>query len=258
MSWLDDLKSVGSTIYNSVSSSSIASSVVKTAAMGLVLYQVNKSVNKKNQTPSPGVQADRYVREQLSPDSSHSVPVVYGTSFIKGIITDAVMTDDNMTMWYCITICEKTGTLLSSGAASTFTFDEVYLNGNKITFQSDGVTVQSTTDSDGIVDNQMNGFVKIYCFNDGSNSPVTPTGYTNGNLLYARDLMPNWTANHMMNDLIFALVRVDYNKERNVTGLGEIEFKITNSMTMPGDVLNDYMLNTRYGAGIPASEIYSS
>jgi hypothetical protein len=28
-------------------------------------------------------------------------------------------------------------------------------------------------------------------------------------------------------------------------------------MTLPGDCLNDYMRNTRYGAGIPDAEIYS-
>jgi hypothetical protein len=28
-----------------------------------------------------------------------------------------------------------------------------------------------------------------------------------------------------------------------------------NTMTLPGDVLYDYMTNTRYGAGIPEAEI---
>ena len=76
-------------------------------------------------------------------------------------------------------------------------------------------------------------------------------------MLFARDLMPTWTANHAMTDLVFALVRVEYNKERNVTSLGDIEFKLTNTMTLPGDCVNDYMRNTRYGAGIPDAEIYS-
>jgi hypothetical protein len=60
-----------------------------------------------------------------------------------------------------------------------------------------------------------------------------------------------------MDNLVFAVVSVEYNKERNVTSLGELEFKITNSMTLPGDVLNDYMKNTRYGAGLTDAEIYS-
>jgi len=259
MSWLDDLSAIGSSIFRSEASKNIAINVAKSAALGIVLNQVSKSVNKSNSKPdvANSTQPDRYVREQLSPDTNHSIPVVYGTAFTKGIITDAVLSDDNKTMWYCITICEKTGTLLSTGAASTFTFNKIYLNSGEVTFQSDGITVQSITDADGNVDNKMNGFIKIYCFNGGSDSPVVPQGYTNGSLGYAYSVMPNWTNSHAMTNLVFALVRVEYNKERNVTSLGEIEFKITNSMTLPGDCVNDYMRNTRYGAGIPDAEIYS-
>ena len=259
MSWLDDLSSLGSSIFKSPAASNIALSVAKTAALGLILTQVNKSVNKGNSKPETAktAQPDRYVREQLSPDTNHSIPVIYGTAFIKGIITDAVLSGDNKTMTYCITICEKTGTLLSTGAASSFTFNSVFLNSGLVTFQGDGITVQSITDADGNVNNKMNGLIKIYCFNNGSDSPVVPQGYTNGSMLFARDLMPNWTVNHAMTNLVFAIVRVEYNKERDVTSLGEIEFKLTNTMTLPGDCVNDYMRNTRYGAGIPDGEIYS-
>jgi len=259
MSWLDDLSSIGSSIFKSPAASNIALNVAKTAALGLILNQVSKSINKDNSKPETAktAQPDRYVREQLSPDTNHSIPVVYGTAFTKGIITDAVLTGDNKTMWYCITICEKTGALLSTGAASAFTFNSVYLNSGLVKFQSDGITVESITDADGIVDNQMNGLIKIYCFNNGSSGPVVPQGYTNGNLGYAYGIMPNWTVNHTMSDLVFALVSVEYNKERNVTSLGDIEFKLTNTNTLPGDSVKDYMRNTRYGAGIPDGEIYS-
>lgn len=259
MSFLDDIVSVGSKIFDSVSGSNIASGIAKTAALGFILNQVTKSVNKDNSKPETAKtsQPDRYVREQLSPDTNHAIPVVYGSAFIKGIITDAVLTDDNKTMWYCITICEKTGTLLSTGADSQITFTKLYLNQGEITFQADGITVQSITDADGVVDNQMNGLIKIYCFNNGSSGPVVPLGYTNGSLGYASSVMPGWTPYHSMDGLVFALVRVEYNKEKNITSLGEIDFKLTNSMTLPGDCVNDYMRNTRYGAGIPDAEIYS-
>jgi len=260
MSFLDDIVNVGSKIYGSVSGSGIASSIAKTAALGLILNQVTKSMNKENSVPTNAnsPQPDRYVREQLSPDTNHSVPVVYGSAYLKGIITDATLTGDRQTMWYCITICEKTGTLLSTGASSSISFSKVYLNGNEITFGNDGITVVSTTDPDGNVDNQMNGFIKIYCFNNGSSSPVVPTGYSNGSLVHANGVFPNWTTTHTMNGLVFALVSVTYNKERNVTSLGDIQFRLSNTMTLPGDVLNDYMRNTRYGAGLTDAEIYSS
>lgn len=259
MSFIDDVKSFGSDILGSISGSNIAGSIVRTAVLGTILHSVSKSINKDNSKPDTAnsTQPDRFVREQLSPDTNHSIPVVYGSAFIKGIVTDAVMSEDKKTMWFCITICEKTGVKLSDGLDSVITFDKVYLNGNAVTFNNDGITVQSTVDEDGNIDNQMNGFIKIYCFNAGSAGPVVPTGYTNGNLAYAQGVFPNWTLNHTMDDLVFALVKVEYNKERNVTSLGEIEFKLTNSMTLPGDVVQDYMLNTRYGAGIPSTEIYS-
>lgn len=260
MSFLDDIASVGSSIYGSLTGSGIASSIAKTAALGLILNQVSKSMNKENSLPinANTPQPDRYVREQQSPDTSHSVPVVYGSAYLKGIITDAVLSGDLQTMWYCVTISEKTGTLLSTGADSVISFSNVYLNGNEVTFGNDGITVVSTTDPDGNVDNQMNGFIKIYCFNNGSSSPVVPSGYSNASLVDANGVFPNWTTNHTMNGLVFALVSVTYNKERNVTSLGDIQFRLSNTLTKPGDVLHDYMRNSRYGAGLTDGEIYSS
>ena len=73
----------------------------------------------------------------------------------------------------------------------------------------------------------------------------------------AWSIMPGWTSAHTMNDLVFAIVKVEYNKEKNVTKLGKLDFKIRNSMTEPGDCLYDYMTNTRYGAGIDPQEINS-
>lgn len=259
MSFLDDIASFGSKIFGSISGSNIASTVAKTAALGFIVNQVNKSVNKPNSVPeiAKTAQPDRFVREQLSPDTNHSIPVVYGTAFIKGIITDATLSADNKTMFYCVTICEKTGVKLSDSLDSVITFDKIFLNGNTVQFQNDGITVQQTVDEDGNVDNSMNGLIKFYCFNDGGYSPVTPVGYSSPSLGFAYSVFPNWTANHTMDELVFVIVQVEYNKERNVTSLGELEFKLTNSMTLPGDVLEDYMKSTRYGAGLTAGEIYS-
>ena len=259
MSWLDDLGSMASSVFKSVSSSGIASTIAKTAALGLIVNQVNKSMNKENSVPQTATtsQPDRFVREQMSPDTNNIIPVVYGTGFVKGKIFDAKLSDDNKTMWYAVAVCEKTGTKLSDNQDSVISFDKIYWNSNEVTFQSNGFTVQSTSDEDGNVNNSMNGFVNIYCFNNGGSNPVTPVGYTNGGLAWAYALFPGWTAQHIVNNMAFVIVSMEYNKERNVTSLGELEFKITNSMTLPGDVMNDYMRNTRYGAGLTDSEIYS-
>lgn len=259
MSWLDDLGSMASSVFKSVASSNIASTVARTAALGLILNQVNKSMNKQNSTPSVAntPQPDRFVREQMNPDTNNSIPVVYGTGFVKGKIIDAKLSEDKKTMWYAVVVCEKTGIKLSDGQDSVINFDKIYWNKNEVTFQPDGVTIQSTADEEGNVNSNVNGFVKIYCYNDGGSKPVTPTGYSNGSLPWAYGIFPGWTAYHTMDKLVFAIVRIEYNKERNITSLGELEFKIRNTMTLPGDVLNDYMKSPRYGAGLTDSEIYS-
>jgi hypothetical protein len=69
--------------------------------------------------------------------------------------------------------------------------------------------------------------------------------------------MPNWTTAHTADNLVFAVVKVVYNKDKNVTGLGDLKFRVTNPMNNPGDVIYDYMTNTRYGAGILPADINS-
>jgi hypothetical protein len=259
MSWIDDIVSFGSNAVKMVSSSNIGSALAQTAVLGLLLNQMNKGVNKQPSLPDTAnsSQPDRFVREQMSPDTNHSIPVVYGSAFIKGIITDAFMADDNQTMWYCITICEKTGTLLSNSQDSVISFNEIWRNNQKLIFNADGVTVSSAIDENQTVTTDPSGLIEVYCFNNGSNSPVLPTGYSNVNLFYAQSVMPNWSVNHLMSDLVFCIVKIRYNKEKDITSLGEFQFKLTNSMTLPGDVIYDYMTNTRYGGSIPVEEIYS-
>lgn len=259
MSFLNDIIGIGKDIYKTVTSNSIGGTLARTALLGLVVNQINKSVNKENDLPNSAKlnEKDRFVREQLSPDANHSVPVVYGDAYIKGIITDAIMTDSNGVMWYCVTICEKTGTLLSTSADSVISFKKIYLNNCEVTFQSDGQTVASITDADGNTNTDVAGLVKFYCYNNGSNSPTLPEGYTNPSLLFARDVFPGWTVNHAMTNLVFVIVKVTYSKEKNVISLGDLDFKLNNTLTLPGDVMYDYMTNTRYGAGIDPAEIYS-
>jgi hypothetical protein len=256
MSWIDDVVSFG----KSVVSSDLGGSLAKTAVLGLLLNQMNKSVNKQNSLPDTAnsTQPDRWVREQLSPDANHSIPVVYGTAYTKGIITDAHLGNDNLTMWYCITICEKTGTLLSTSANSVISFQEIWWNNQKLAFSGDGITVTSATDSDGVVNTNVAGLIEVYCYNNGSTSPTIPVGYSNGSLGSAYAIFPTWSSYHQMNGLVFCLVKMTYNKEKDVTSLGEISFKLSNTMTLPGDVLLDYMTNDRYGAGIDQTEIYSA
>jgi hypothetical protein len=58
-----------------------------------------------------------------------------------------------------------------------------------------------------------------------------------------------------MSNLIFALIRIDFDPERDVTKLGKLQFKVKNTLSNPADVINDYMTNGLYGGGIPNEEI---
>jgi len=232
--------------------------LASTAITGLALSLISKSTN--NSQPAAGgsatTQVDTGVVVNIPPNTTQKIPVLYGAHHFAGIITEAVMSADNKTMTYVITLSERTGTQLSDSQPSSFTFNDIYWNNNRIVFQDDGVTAHYTQDANGNIDRNIDGLVKVYCFGSNSNSFQLPAGYSGAAAINAYDLVPNWTPAHAMSDLVFAVVQVTYNKPNNITGLGDMLFHITNSLTQPGDCLYDYMTNTRYGAGIPAGDIY--
>lgn len=238
---------------------SVLGSVAQIAIMAFVSKQMANNVPENNVPADTTANIDAGVRLQVDPDTSSKIPVLYGTAFFGGNITDAQMTDDNKTMYYCLTLSEKTGTKLSDGQASQYVFKDVYWNDQRIIFKSDGITVNYTVDREGTQDISLRDQVKVYCYAGNSSTPKIPENYTNTATSNAYTIMPNWsTSTHTMSDLIFAIVRVDYSREKNVTGIGKLMFHVSNSMFLPGDVMNDYMTNTRYGAGIATAEILTS
>ena len=249
MSFIDTLGSIVKGVGGFLSSNTIGSTIAKTALLGYALNRVNKSINKQNDQgnlpPQPLT---------LNPDTTNHIPILYGTSYVTGMITDAFLEANNTTMWFCITLCEKTGNLIN-GTNSVITFKEVYYNGFRLDFQSDGYTVDLAYDDEGNSTTDFQGNIEIYPFNDGGDSPTGFTTETTNSNAVANTLFPSWTAAHDMSGLVFALVKIKYNPEKNINGVGTWEFRLSNTMTQPGDCLYDYMTNTRYGAGIPEAEI---
>lgn len=256
MSFLSDIVDFGKEYFGG---NGVGSSIVRSIAMIAVVKSLSQSANKGNDTGADA-NIDAGVRLQIEPATNNKVPVLYGTGYFGGIVTDAVMTNTNKTMYYCLTLCEKTGTKLSDNQPSSYTFKDVYWNDQRIVFNSDGITANYTTDRNGIVDTNISGLVKVWCYAGDSTAAnqKIPENYTNTSTVHAATIMPGWTTStHLMSDLAFAIVRVDYNREKNITGLGDMLFQVENSMKLPGDCLYDYMTNERYGAGIPAAEINS-
>jgi hypothetical protein len=251
MSFLDGITS---------SLGSVGGNLVQLVALSYVASKMANNTtpaNATDNTTTPNI--DNGIRLQLDANADNKIPVLYGTAFFSGNLTDAQMTNNAQTMWYCLTLSEKTGTKLSDNQPSSYTFKNVYWNNNRIHFKTDGITVDYTTDTAGNIDRSLSGLVSIYCYAGNSTSPKIPEGYTNTATTAAYNLMPAWTSStHAMNDLLFALVRVDYSRDKGVTGIGKVLFQVANSMYKPGDVLYDYMTNTRYGAGIAATEVYTA
>lgn len=265
MSFLDDIVDVGSSAWDWASGSSMSAGIARAAALGYMLKEVQASINKDNEkgnnsSGGSSLAQDYGVREQIDPNTDNTIPVVYGTAFVTGSVIDAVLTDDNLTMWYCIAICEKTGPLLSTlnnGMVndSVISFEAMYWNNTEVSFRSDGITAKSLTDADGNTSSDIDGLVQVALYNNGSDSMCGFTGYTSMIANPAYQIFPNWTTSHTMDNLVFAIIRVNYDKAKNITGLGNIQFKMKNTMSQPGDVIFDYLTNSRYGAGINAEDI---
>lgn len=258
MSFIDDVIDFGKSAVGWLTGSSLGSNIAKTALLGFGLNQLTKSVNKGNDSTNTQAQAiDPGVRLQVQPDANQKIPVLYGSAYFGGIITDAYLTADNKSMYYVLTLSEKTGIKTSDGLASTSTFNDIYINDQRLVLQNDGITAAYSVDRDGNIDYNVKDLVRVYCYDGNSEAPTSVEDYPpNNGLDMAYNIMPNWTSNHMMTNLVFAIVRIDYSKEKNLTSIPKITFHVTNSMSLPGDCLYDYMTNTRYGAGIAAEDIY--
>jgi len=249
MSFIDSIVTYGKKALGFVTGDSIGGTLARTALLGYALNRVLKSANKGNDQPDPGTEII------IDPDTEHSVPVLYGTAYVPGKITDAYLEPGNKNMWICLTLCEKTGNLIN-GTASAITFNEVYIDNFRLGFKSDGVTVDNIFDDNGNSSNVWSGLIKVYPFFGNSTTPTIIQGNSAQNSLNAYDLMPHWTSTDTMNDLVFCLIKFTYNKKQKLTTVGkDIKFKLSNTMTKPGDVINDYLQNTRYGAGVPSGEI---
>lgn len=274
MSFITDIVKFGLGQFGIEATGDTPSAIASSAIKSFITNKVNSSIKKSNppsgNTSTPATagsstktektveQIEREVKAELSADTSASIPVVYGEAYVKPLLVDAQITNNNCTMWYAVALCEVTGDDLN-GDASTISFEEIYWDNKKLTFDYDGVTVAAAWEGIGpnaTNDLALSGNVKIYCYNNGSTNPtnVRPQGLAvqHGD---AHTVMPNWTVNHSMSNLAFALIRVDYDADNQVKGINSLEFKMRNTLKSPGDVLNDYMTNTVYGAGIPTEEI---
>lgn len=208
---------------------------------------------------SGGTAQDPGVRIQFPPGTQNKIPIVYGSANTKGVITDARISNENKTMTYVIVLCEQTQT-------GTFSIGDIYWNDQKLVFDPDAGEshiVRSSIDQNGTGDSNTNydGLIRMRVYSGGTSAAeqIFPP-QASGNTVTAYSLLAGSESEttYQLNDLVFAVVQLDYNSEKGITGLGQITFQVNNTLKNPGSVWYDYMSSTRYGAGIPTAQINTS
>ena len=240
----------------------VASTVLTVAASFVVSKLIAPRGASGNSQQEDAVTGSRV---QLPPATNNKLPVVYGTAFVGGSITDAKISTDLQTMWYVISMAEVTNTM-PGDTPDTITFNELYYDGKLVTLSGSSVTALTTnTAGTPEVDTKISGNLDIYLFPNGSFSG-TNTGGQSAITIMSDASIPTdqrwnqgiYTAGGQsaaMTNTAFVIVKVKYNQDAGTTSLGAVTAKITNSRTKPGDCITDYLLNDRYGCAVPLAGI---
>lgn len=200
--------------------------------------------------PSNGEQRNPGNRNTLGPATDSKLPIIYGTAFIGGNSIDLSITEDNQKEYFVVALCEVTG-----GGTDTISFGDVYYGGKKVTFNSTNLySVDSLLDESTGESQPINGNIEIYLYRDGSLTP-TNSSLTAIQVMQSDGLVYTWDSQKQMTNCAFAIVKLTYNRDLNVTGLEQIRVQVTNSRKKPGDCIYDYLNNSVYGCAIPAYQI---
>ena len=119
MSFISDLAKY--VVGNVLSGEGVTGASIANFTVNKVLNSINRASDSGTATISgssttvPSLKIEKNVnakagtRIQMDPDLSTHIPVYYGEYITSGIITDAALSDDGLTMTYCFVIGEKTG-----------------------------------------------------------------------------------------------------------------------------------------------------
>jgi hypothetical protein len=230
------------------------------AAVGFAINMVASSIISKIFAPSmPGQenlnaqQPNPGNRQQVPPAGDNKLPVVYGTAFVGGVITDMSISSDNQDIYWVMSLCEVTNTE-TGGSPDTITFGNVYWGGKRVNFNANGYSVDSLTDESTGENQNISGNMDIYLYRNGSGSP-TNSSLNAVTVMSASNLIYKWDNTKLMSNTAFAIVHLKYNADRALTGLNQTRFQITNARKAPGDCFLDYLSSERYGAAIPLANI---
>lgn len=199
-------------------------------------------------SPNPGN------RQQIAPNTSNKLPVVYGSAYVGGTIVDMSISDDNQQLYYVLALSEVTNSN-SGQTPDTITFGDIYYGGKKVIFNSNGYSVDSLYDESTMVyDTTVAGKFEIFLYSNGYNSNVN-SPYSAQNVMSRSGLIYTWDTTKLMSNCCFAIIHLSYSQTANIRGIEQTRFQVINSRTNTGDCIYDYLINTRYGAALPLSQI---
>ena len=237
---------IASAIVGAVGLSGVLATIATSIIAGGLAYGTAKALGVFK-PPSLDTGPDPGVRIQLPPATDNKLPILYGNAFTSGPIFDAAISNENKTMTYCIALSEETTT-------GSFTCEKVFMNDVELVFT--GNTVTSHIDPNQSTDTTYAGNVRLNVYQGGSagSDVVFPTSGT-GSSTAATAIVPHWGVNHTANNMVYAVLQMDYDAENGLTGLPQMSFKMKNTLNNPGDVLFDYLTNSRYGAGLSNAQL---
>jgi len=252
-----------------VSAAAFAIRLAATYALSSLLTNNQKPVNQG----TPGGQI------MLGPATDNKVPVVYGSHVVAGIITDAILSTDQQTMWYVITFAEATDTNLGE-----ISFGEVYYDNKLLIFDYNnpgeilGWQVMPTKRGrkGGDVVTGVAGKLHMWFYNNGSASTGTqyltfPLSNVDG---YAApgDAVPQtstrspfdilgpsntrisadqqWDETKLMSNAVFAIIQLDYDAGHGISGLGSIKARIVNPLGAGEDQFGNPLPNRGPGSAM--------
>jgi len=206
------------------------------------------------------------IRQQVPPDPTAGIPLVYGDAYTGARFCDAVLTSDQQAMYYVMVISN-----ISPNGQFSFDTSKFYYQDQIITFDTTDLTkVISLTDGAGNVDTSISGHLYINLYTSSQSGTITPINssnlpsavMTNANGCPSGQEWPS--TNRQMNGLAFAIVKLVYNNNSaGTTSLQPITFHVSHYLNntgaaKAGDVWYDYLTNTVYGGAIDPSFVDSA
>lgn len=264
MAFAIDAMAAGSIIVAAVMGSSwvaanaVLATVVAFAINMVVSTVISKALFSPNQPSDGGLASqapDPGNRQQIPPATDNKLPVVYGDAWVGGTIIDLSISQNNQEIYYVLALSEVTNTNAGQ-TPDTFTFGDIYYGGKKVIFDSifrykvTGLLDEST----GITDTKVAGKIEFYLYSNGSNQPYNSSKSAIA-VMSASDLVYKWDSTKLMSNCAFMIIHLTYNADAGIRGIEQTRVQVKNSRYTTGDCFYDYMVNTRYGAALPVSQI---